>query len=532
MKRMFKIMFVFISLFMFSNRVLAKKPTPLWNYHFKENNNSYLFTSIDTYDSENFYVGGINSESEVSINSTYSISNAGYKGMVAKYDKDGRIIWNKIVDGVRNIYKVKGTSDGGFVALGENITKPDGSDFTHSTLFKYDKDGNVEWKTELETTSYFTLYFDTDIYCFNAEIYIDSNGNYIVVLGQNKMNIVVISSDGKINRNFNTDSLNEEDNTSLGFLSSTMDSDNYIVLFGGKYSNNSDTGEIVMYKFDTNGYLVSNKDIGSVNVLSDISVDTDINGNYVMFLDTSDNNDLHSYSFNVYDRNGKLVSSKPFDMDVNLNYASTIFKLKIDLENNYFLNYYSNGYFEQCSFNQNGEYYWQYLNGASYAFDFTIDKYNNYFYVGGDNGISPNSLNNSDVISTYTSTSNIYSKVAYIEKYKTDYNVDALKEGVGEVESSISTATVGDIVTIKATPGEGYRIDKITVTDKFGNNIEVVDNKFIMPASDVTIKVVFTNAPVDNPKTGIMNYAGVFISLIVFGIVGYRYIKSKSMIEL
>ena len=532
MKRVVKTLIIFISLFMFSNRVLAKGPTPLWNYYFKENNNSYLFTSIDTYDSENFYVGGINSESEVSINGTYSISNASYKGMVAKYDKDGEIIWNKIVDGVRNIYKVKGTSDGGFIALGENITKPDGSDFTHSTLFKYDKDGNVEWKTELETTGYFRTYSGTDIYRFNAEIYLDDKGNYIIFIGQYDMNIVVVSKDGKINRNFNTASLNEDENTGLGFLSSTMDKDNYIVLFGGRYKNDSDNGELVMYKFDTNGYLVSNKDIGSVTELSDISVDTDINGNYVMFLDTSDNNNLHSYSFNVYDRNGKLLSSKPFDMDVNLNYASTIFKLKIDLENNYFLNYYSNGYFEQCSFNQNGEYYWQYLNGTSYAFDFTIDKYNNYFYVGGNNGISPNSLNNSNGISTHTGTIDIYSKVAYIEKYKTDYKVDAVKEGVGEVESSVSTATAGDTVTIKATPGEGYRIDKITVTDKFGNNIDVVDNKFVMPASDVTIKVIFTNAPIENPKTGTMDIVGASVIFILLGIAGYQYIKSKQMIGL
>ena len=532
MKRIYKIMVVFISLFIFTNVVMASEPASVWRQKVSEYKNGFLFTSVDTYDSEYYYVGGINAEIRVDFTTMDNFTNSDYLGFVAKYDKDGNILWKKKADGVKNIYKVKGTSDGGFIALGENTTKPDGSDFTHSTLFKYDKDGNVEWKTELQTTSY--LYQESGTYSYfnNTKIYNDDKGNYIILIGNDNINIVVVSTDGEVNRNFNTASLNDDDNTYLSLLSSTKDKDNYIVIFGTKYNKTSKEIKLVMYKFDTNGYLVSDKEVQNIDDdLRGLSVDTDINGNYVVALLNKKDND-YSFYFNVYDRNGKLISSKQADGQEEIDYGSRdLFKLDIDLENNYLVSFYSRGLFAQYRFSEDGTVNWNYLNGSLYALDFATDKYNNYIYVGGDADADPTSMDNSNAV-VFQGSQYFVSARAYIQKMSIDYHINVIREGVGEVESSASTSKSGDTVTIKATPGEGYRIDKITVTDKFGNNIDVVDNKFVMPASDVTIKVIFTNAPIENPKTGTMDIVGASVIFILLGIAGYQYIKSKQMIGL
>ncbi len=52
-------------------------------------------------------------------------------------------------------------------------------------------------------------------------------------------------------------------------------------------------------------------------------------------------------------------------------------------------------------------------------------------------------------------------------------------------------AIEGETVTLTITPAEGYEVESITVTYGDGQTVEVKDNKFTMPAGDVTITVVF-----------------------------------------
>ncbi len=535
MKRVVKSLIIFISLFIFSNVVLAKDFKLEWSKTIGETNDTFLYTSVDSYDGMNYYVGGVNSNSPI----FDAVSGTWFKGVIAKYDKDGNLLWKIDEDDVHPVYKVKGTSDGGVIALG--VSEPKTSDLFYSTLIKYDKDGKLEWKTEITSTD--AYYVDKE---FNvSSIYLDSkNGNYIVVIGYKNINLIVVSKDGKVNRNFNLSSLSDENND-IKLYTHTMDNDNYIVFFGEKKNKTTKESKLVMYKFDMNGYLVSDRELSNIeNNLGNLSVDTDNTNNYVLFRSVynevpfTENYNMkeYSYYFDVYDKSGKLVSSKEYVPDKNDDnyYSVQYYKLNVDYENNYIVRYCSsNGSFFQYKFDRDLNVDKSIGYELDNTYDLLIDKYNNYVYVGGLFKYKGQSLKNNDEgISTYTTVEELVVETAFITKYSSSYDISVTKEGVGEVESSVSTIKSGNTVTIKATPGEGYKIDKITVTDKFGNNIEVVDNKFIMPASDVTIKVVFTNAPVDNPKTGIMNYAGVFISLIVFGIVGYRYIKSKSMIEL
>ena len=78
-------------------------------------------------------------------------SKGGNDCIIVKYDKDGNIIWKKILGGSDYdwIHAVSSTSDNGFVVIGEfnsndfeNLVSNGDND---AFIAKYDKDGNVEW---------------------------------------------------------------------------------------------------------------------------------------------------------------------------------------------------------------------------------------------------------------------------------------------------------------------------------------------------------------------------------------------------
>ena len=113
--------------------------------------------------------------------------------------------------------------------------------------------------------------------------------------------------------------------------------------------------------------------------------------------------------------------------------------------------------------------------------------------------------------------------------YGIDYLISKETEGMGEVNVNLDNAKAGDEITISATPGDGYRIDKIIVTDKDGNVIKVSGNKFVMPNSNVIVKVIFTNSPLVNPKTGMISITFAVIAISVFAFFQYKYFKTKEM---
>ena len=68
-------------------------------------------------------------------------------------------------------------------------------------------------------------------------------------------------------------------------------------------------------------------------------------------------------------------------------------------------------------------------------------------------------------------------------------NIAATTNGTVEVDNL--GALEGETVTLTVTPAEGYEVESVTVTYGDGQTVEVKDNKFVMPAGDVTITVVF-----------------------------------------
>ena len=61
----------------------------------------------------------------------------------------------------------------------------------------------------------------------------------------------------------------------------------------------------------------------------------------------------------------------------------------------------------------------------------------------------------------------------------------------GSISASPTSAYMGDIITLTATPASGYFLGSWTVKDASNNNITVTNNQFTMPDSNVTVSATF-----------------------------------------
>ncbi|MFQ9332282.1 MAG: SpaA isopeptide-forming pilin-related protein, partial [Finegoldia magna] len=61
----------------------------------------------------------------------------------------------------------------------------------------------------------------------------------------------------------------------------------------------------------------------------------------------------------------------------------------------------------------------------------------------------------------------------------------------GSVSANLATANAGDIISLTASPNQGYKFDRFIVKDGQGKELPVVANSFKMPASDVSISANF-----------------------------------------
>lgn len=86
----------------------------------------------------------------------------------------------------------------------------------------------------------------------------------------------------------------------------------------------------------------------------------------------------------------------------------------------------------------------------------------------------------------------------------TSNSVSASTASNGKVSLDKSTAKKGDTVTVTVTPDAGYRLDKLTVTDKNGNVLKLTDKgdgkySFTMPDGKVEVKAVFAKKVETSP---------------------------------
>ena len=114
------------------------------------------------------------------------------------------------------------------------------------------------------------------------------------------------------------------------------------------------------------------------------------------------------------------------------------------------------------------------------------------------------------------------------------YNVIVKENDYGKIKVSKTKSLSGGLIEFTTEIDDDYKIDKVIVTDTKGKAVEFKDNKFVMPASDVTLELVLSKNVtiveevveniVENPATATGVGAGL-ISLLV--ISGYYFFKHK-----
>ena len=81
-----------------------------------------------------------------------------------------------------------------------------------------------------------------------------------------------------------------------------------------------------------------------------------------------------------------------------------------------------------------------------------------------------------------------------------EYTITVTDGTNGKVKADKAKAISGQVVTLTALADNDYVLDAFTVTDEKGNAIEVVDGKFVMPASNVTVKATFKSVAAESTK--------------------------------
>lgn len=102
----------------------------------------------------------------------------------------------------------------------------------------------------------------------------------------------------------------------------------------------------------------------------------------------------------------------------------------------------------------------------------------------------------------------------------------------GTVTSDNSIAKKGDIITLTANPANGYQFESWSVTKEGGGQVNVTDNTFTMPASNVTVSAIFSLIPTlatpDNLRVSNLSCSGVTLAWDkVDGASNYQLIRTN-----
>ncbi len=95
-----------------------------------------------------------------------------------------------------------------------------------------------------------------------------------------------------------------------------------------------------------------------------------------------------------------------------------------------------------------------------------------------------------DTITSTEEGSNTATKTV-TANYAQSYAVTVADTENGTVTADPATAKEGDEVILTITPADNYELDTLSVIDANNQSVTVTDNKFTMPAADVTVTVTF-----------------------------------------
>ena len=120
----------------------------------------------------------------------------------------------------------------------------------------------------------------------------------------------------------------------------------------------------------------------------------------------------------------------------------------------------------------------------------------------------------------------------FVAKFRLSNDVEhiASDKGVSSSERKVDELD-REYVELRIEPKAGYIVDEVIVTDAYGNRIEVTDNKFYMPMSDVKVEVKYKGGEyIPIPNTALsQNISFILIGIILIGLGMYtmNFIKRE-----
>lgn len=444
-----------------------------------------------------------------------------------RYDLDNTEIWEKEVNVLNNMSievlfsggekEVKGESDilvtkysddnPGEIAW-EAQYGGNGMDLYSDLLNYYDKDGNLSGYLLIGTT------WSTDIPNINAGylmVMFDLDGNKVweknivnltnEISGENTLTFAGEYQIGKMTMDTYEEIFIEENDMYINKLIESKKAngevDGYITVGSGNFAfynpndffnvtNNELTTDIetfnVIVKYDLAGNVVWKKELSDYtsSALFDVIASKDLNGNFDGYIAVGVvENEIAVPKGN----DGNQVPEVTGNDEVQTPEVKGIV-IKYDLD---------------------GNVVWQKLHDENDTHLMTITE--NYNNNGNFNGYMIAGRVFAESVPDTCNLKEYFLKYTYSElKIKTTVS----KGGSLVVDNR---ALPGEVVRINVTPDEGYVIEKITVLDSDGKEIEIKDNSFTMPQGEVSVKVAF--ARLSNPQTAAVGYTIVLIILII-----------------
>ena len=113
----------------------------------------------------------------------------------------------------------------------------------------------------------------------------------------------------------------------------------------------------------------------------------------------------------------------------------------------------------------------------------------------------------------------------YIATHRTKllWNITVAEPAHGTLSADMARARAGENVLVTATAAEGYKLDTLQVCDSEGRQIEVENNTFKMPESDVTVSASFALKTVNISVGGVKIHANNCSDILGDGTASYDF---------
>lgn len=495
-----------------------------WQKFFSENEYS-IFRSVEVVADRGYLVKG-------------TIMNDTRDAIIILFDFEGNIVWTKVFKkngGDIFIDIIQADNDSFIVTGTTSSTDIEEAEFKGGVdvlIVKYDYDGNIIYKK-----TWGTEYYDEITYSYinnKSELVIcgtSTNAEGYNVYGADSF-LLKYDLDGNLltEKSFGGDGRD----SSIGFIPYSDDS--FLVILS---SNSTSIGDFsldgnfhtLLARFDENANLLWIKDIG---ITQNISLK-----DYVL----TDENELvilmssNKADFNNIKNKGKYDSIiMKFDKNFNIVFQEGYGGNGNDVLSSFYVLHNKQiiaiGYTSSTDlgiesygamdgvivyFDSNGEIVSQQSYGGSGddALYYIIANVNNLYMYGltkseDIDGITYNG-GNQDIL---------------LLKYSLMHNIESIV-----TEHGVSKAMQrGNFGYITSTPDNGYEIENIIVKDISGNEIDTIkleDGTHSFPIrDDVTVKVLFKET-LENPKTGVISYIGLLISMLICSFLAFWFIMKK-----